>query len=145
MREQTGVNLWKNTAAVISWFNDIADKKLSSFLCFDVVEFYPSISESLLKQALAFASTVTSIEQRDIDIIMHSRRSLLFHNGKSWIKRNKDSNFDVAMGSYDGAEICELVGAFILHRLSRHLPEQNIGLYRDDGLAIMKKCIGPSD
>ena len=35
-------------------------------------------------------------------------------------KRKKtESYFDVTMGSYDGAEICELVGIYILTRLAR--------------------------
>ncbi len=46
--------------------------------------------------------------------------------------------FDVTMGSYDGAEICELVGLFILNKLGQKFGKENIGLYRDDGLAIMK-------
>ena len=42
------------------------------------------------------------------------------------------------MGSYDGAEICELVGLFILNHLGKKFGKKNIGLYRDDGLAIIK-------
>ena len=42
------------------------------------------------------------------------------------------------MGSYDGAEICELVGLFILNHLGNSFGKENIGLYRDDGLAIIK-------
>ena len=42
------------------------------------------------------------------------------------------------MGSYDGAEICELVGLFILNHLGKSFGKENIGLYRDDGLAIIK-------
>ena len=38
------------------------------------------------------------------------------------------------MGSYDGAETCELVGSFLLSQLQDL--NANIGLYRDDGLAI---------
>ena len=38
------------------------------------------------------------------------------------------------MGSFDGAETCELVGSFLLSQL-QHL-NINVGLYRDDGLAI---------
>ena len=49
-------------------------------------------------------------------------------------KRSGDTTFDVTMGSYDGAETCELVGSFLLSQL-QHL-DVNIGLYRDDGLAI---------
>ena len=42
------------------------------------------------------------------------------------------------MGSYDGAEIWELVGLFILNHLGKTFGKENIGLYRDDGLAIIK-------
>ena len=41
------------------------------------------------------------------------------------------------MGSFDGAETCELVGLFLLSQLS-HL-SVNVGLYRDDGLATCTK------
>ena len=44
----------------------------------------------------------------------------------------------MTMGSYDGAEICELVGLFILDMLAKHFPAANVGLYRDDGLAVFK-------
>ena len=42
------------------------------------------------------------------------------------------------MGSFDGAETCEIVGSYILSKLT---PEygNNIGLYRDDGLAVFNK------
>ena len=39
------------------------------------------------------------------------------------------------MGSFDGAETCELVESFLLSQLQEKLGH-NIGLYRDDGLAI---------
>ena len=40
------------------------------------------------------------------------------------------------MGSFDGAEVCELVGLYLLSQL-QHL-DMNVGLYRDDGLAVTK-------
>ena len=40
------------------------------------------------------------------------------------------------MGSYDGAETCELVGSFLLSQLQDL--NINVGLYRDDGLAITR-------
>ena len=39
---------------------------------------------------------------------------------------------------HDGAEICELVGLFILNHLSKKFGKESIGLYRDDGLALIK-------
>ena len=41
------------------------------------------------------------------------------------------------MGSFDGAESCELVGSFLLHLITmKH--GNKFGLYRDDGLGIIK-------
>ena len=42
------------------------------------------------------------------------------------------------MGSFDGAETCELVGSYLLSKLT---PEygNDIGLYRDDGLAAFNE------
>ena len=41
------------------------------------------------------------------------------------------------MRSYDGAEICELVGLFILNKLSEKFGKNNTGLYRDVGLMLL--------
>ena len=38
---------------------------------------------------------------------------LLFFNTKSWKKKSTDSCFGITMGSFDGAETCELVGHYI--------------------------------
>ena len=56
----------------------------------------------------------------------------------------KDSGlFDVTMGAYNGAEVCKLVGTFLLYKLSLKYNKNDIGLYRDDGLAIFKIISGP--
>ena len=47
------------------------------------------------------------------------------------------------MGSYDGAEVCELVGLFILCGLGNTYGKECIGLYRDDGLVVFKNISGP--
>ena len=43
------------------------------------------------------------------------------------------------MGSYDGAEVCELIGIYIKSLLTNILSKDNMGLYRDDGLFILRK------
>ena len=53
-------------------------------------------------------------------------------------KKNTESCFNVTMGSFDGAEICELVGIHILSSLSNKLDKQCTGLYRDDGLVLLR-------
>ena len=71
----------------------------------------------------------------------HSRKSLLFDKGNTWMKKGGDI-FDVAMGAYDGAEVCELVGTFLLEKISEICNKSNIGLYRDDGLSIFRNKSG---
>ena len=39
------------------------------------------------------------------------------------------------MGSFDGAELCELVGLYLLSKLETLLGKPAVGLYRDDGLS----------
>ena len=68
----------------------------------------------------------------------HAGKSLLFNHGKPWIENGNSNLFDVIMGSYDGAEICKLVGLFILNHPGKKLGKKNTGLYKDDGLAIIK-------
>ena len=82
------------------------------------------------------------IPNQTIDIIMHSRRSVLFNDSCIWVKK-KQSHFDVTQGSYDGAELCELVGIYLLHIIEIYLPNLNTGLYRDDGLSCVTNVSGP--
>ena len=46
-------------------------------------------------------------------------------------------------GAYEGVEVFELVGAFPLYKLSLKHNKNDIGFYRDDGLAILKNISGP--
>ena len=39
------------------------------------------------------------------------------------------------MGSYHGVEVCQLIGMFMLSLISNNSNPNNIGPYRDDGLA----------
>ena len=109
---------------------------------FNIKDFYPSIKETLLIKAKNFAEKLVNITNEDKAIIKHVRKSLLYDNSEPLMK--KDSGlFDVTMGAYDEAEVCELVGTFLLYKLSLKYNKNNIGLYRDDGLAIFKNISGP--
>ena len=50
----------------------------------------------------------------------------------------KDSDFDIAQGSFDGAECAELVGLYILSNIECLNRRLNAGIYRDDFLSVMK-------
>ena len=135
VRNASGLNQSKNTTSVIHWFRNLKNKNQLKFIQFDICEFYPSISEDLLDQALDFASDFVMISDSDKGIIKQVRKSVIYNGGTPWIKKG-DRNFDVAMGSFDGAEVCELVGLFVLSKLAAL--GIDVGLYRDDGLGVCR-------
>ena len=93
--------------AVITWFKSIVSKRRSSFIRFYIVDFYPSISEELLARSINYAKAIINTEEEVIKTVFHARKSLLFDITRVWVKKD-NSDFDVTMGSYDGAEVCEL-------------------------------------
>ena len=143
LKVKLGLNIWKNSSSVTKWFNSIQQKDQCTFISFDIVEFYPSISEELLSLALSFARSHIDISAEEMEIIHHARKSLLFDNGKPWMKKGNAGLFDVTMGSFDGAEVCQLVGTFALTKLSEQYKKEDMGLYRDDGLAVIRGASGP--
>ena len=46
------------------------------------------------------------------------------------------------MGAYDGAEVCKLVGTYMLNLLSKKYKKNDFGLSRNDGLAVVKNRSG---
>ena len=50
----------------------------------------------------------------------------------------KDGLFNVTMGAYDEAEVCELVVTFSLDKISVKYDKNSIGLYHDNGLSVFK-------
>ena len=63
---------------------------------------------------------------------MISRRAMIYLNEDPGPR--KGEVFDVGMGFFDGAEVCEIVGLFILEELEAL--GIKVGIYRDDGLAV---------
>ena len=108
----------------------------------DIKDFYPSISQTTLDNVLLFAQEQIQIADDDLRLIKHCRKSLLFNNGEAWKKKLSDSPFDVTMGSYDGAEVCELFRICILSHLITFIGKKDVGLYRDDGLIILPQLNG---
>ena len=142
LKRELDLTLWKNSAAVISWFQSIEMKEICSFVSFDIVEFYPSISEYILRRAIRFAIDHVKITDKEVAIIHYSRKSLLFSKDRAWVKKEGLGLFDVAMGNFDGAEVCKLVGIFALSQLPKQYDRRSIGLYRDDGLVVFKGTSG---
>ena len=59
------------------------------------------------------------------------------------VKKEIDEDFDVPMGCYNDAEVCDIVGSYILNLLCNILDKDLVGLYRDDELAIVRNLSGP--
>merc|ERR1712243_121553 len=78
------------------------------------------------------AAYLMDISDMDRKITISAKNSLLFNGNQPWRKRDTVRVFDVTMGSFDGAEDCDLVGLFIQSQLNEL--NLNSGLYRDDGL-----------
>ena len=74
---------------------------------------------------------------------MRSRKILLFHDKQPWVIKTETESFDVPIGCYGGAEVCQLVGCYILNQLSNVMRKKLVGLYRDNGLGVMKNISRP--
>ena len=74
---------------------------------------------------------------------MQARKTLLFQNAEPWVKKSGTEDFDVPMGCYDCAEVCELVGSYMLNQLKHDMNKESIGLYRDDGLGVFHNIPKP--
>ena len=136
VRKNSGLKShWKNTYSCIEWFKEIKDKKSKPFIVFDIVSFYPTISQELLTKALNWAKEFTEISEEEMNIVFEARKSFLIFEGNYWSKK-QSPEFDVPMGSYDGAEVCDIVGLFILSKLEKLEENVNLGCYKDDCLAV---------
>ena len=82
---------------MIEWFKAIKNKQQCTFTVFDIESFYPSISSDLFNKALKFAKEIIPTAHSGLKIMMHSRKTLLFHENEPWVKQKGDKNFDVSM------------------------------------------------
>ena len=77
----------------------------------------------MVKDAIKLASEKCTISEKYLSTIMQSRQTLLFYDKQPWVKKSGTENFDVPMGCYDGAEVCELVGLLYL-KPTKHCHEK---------------------
>ena len=78
----------------------------------------------------------------------NASKFLLYDRGNLWRKKrgeNNDSLFDVGQGSYLRAELCELVGLFVLSGFNDKFGGGNVRLYHDDGTMVLPNCSGSKE
>ena len=113
IRSKSELLQWKNSNDVIDWFQNINDKKHKCFINFDIKNFYPSINKVHLLKAIEFSKKYTDFTDDEIELIMHTCQTVVYYDNRMWTKSSNNEHFDIAMGSYHGAEVCDLVGLFI--------------------------------
>ena len=106
------------------------NKSQCAFIQLDIIEFYPSTTETIQDNALSFEKQHVEILDKDLRIIKYCRKLLLYHENEALKKKNADNSFDLRMSSYDRAEVCELVGTLVLSTLANNFPKENPGSYR---------------
>ena len=136
------VNQWKNNDCIIKWFINLPEKKSCTFIVFDIENFYPSISLEFLNKKLQFAKSLCKITYEESSIIMQARKTLLFNNNEPWVKKSGNKDFDNPMGCFNGAEASEIVGTYILSKISNEINKKQVGIYRGDGLGVLRNISG---
>ena len=63
-------NQWKNIDSVLKYFIDISNKKDRSFIRLYIKQFYSSINEDILANAIQFARLHTTIDDKDLRLII---------------------------------------------------------------------------
>ena len=107
--QKTNLRQLKNTDSAIKWFEGTKSKTRLQFIQIDIVDYYPSVSRELFDRAVQFARNFVDIDERTVKIILNARKTILHHNDGIWSK-NSNSDFDIAMGAHDGAEVTNLSG-----------------------------------
>ena len=60
------------------------------------------------------------------------------------LMKKEGGSFYFIIGVYDGADVCELIGIYMLYLIGKRHNLKNIGLYGDDGLAVFKDLNRPA-
>ena len=91
--KKTKVNQWRNTSTVIDWFKNLVDKQKPKFIKFEIAEFYPSVSQDLLKKSINCAKSFTTIEENGINAAKLAHKSLIFSKMEHELRKVVMSNW----------------------------------------------------
>ena len=77
MKEANHSNLWRNSYDTIEWFRKLKNKSKATFMQFDIIDFYPSISKNILIDSINYTQKYVDITKEQYDIILASRKTVL--------------------------------------------------------------------
>ena len=66
--------------------------------------------------------------------IFSGEKSAPVFNDKLWTRKDRINEFDITIGASDSAQVTDLVGIYLMHKLGDEFPGG--GVYRDDALLI---------
>ena len=58
------------------------------------------------------------------------------------LKKSGNEELDVPMGCFDSVEVCDIVGVYMLRLLKSVMRKENVSLYRDDVLGVLRNSSG---
>ena len=118
------VHQWKDTYSVLGWYCNIKPKGQCSFVVFHIESLYPSISTKLFVEALSFAKLFYDFTCDELELIIHSRKTVLFWQDGTWVKKEGDEHFDIPVGCY------KWDGIYIQNKLCKLINKKDFGVSR---------------
>ena len=119
-----------------------------SIFSLDIVDFYPSITFDLVKQAITFYSSQVHLTQDDqtvishsLDLIAHALEGQYFTFHDKYYRYGGQHAMDspsLSIGGYESAWLADLVASYFFDALEDRFVNimQYWGIYRDDGLVV---------
>ena len=101
-------------------------KKIGSLLNLTLQISTHQFQKIVSAEAISYARTIITIEDKVIDVIKLARKLLVFRKEGTWVKRGENPPFYLTMGSFDGAEICEIIRIYLLEKLSPLLGKETL-------------------
>ena len=92
---------------------------------------------------MQFAKEHVPITKKDIEVIFHAQKSDLYNDGEPLVKKEGGS-FDVTMGAYNWAQVCEFISIYISYLIRKKYNSKDIWLYSDDALVAFKNVSEPA-
>ena len=90
-------NLWENSYEASEWFRRIKNKSKATFMQFDIIDFYPSITKNILIDSINYARKYVDVTNEQYELILACRKTVIKYNESAWVKSGLD-NFDIPMG-----------------------------------------------
>ena len=65
----------------------------------------------------------SNLRRSEIDIVLTARRTVMEFSDKLWTRKDRSNEFDITIGASDSAQVTDLVGIYLLHKLEEEFPE----------------------